>query len=82
MTVSNPSWDLSRYVRATIVCNDRPVGPDSATVERINEVAANLLGNGHEYINGYDTATVRAILLDGAITAPYPAEAPAKYAGR
>lgn len=82
MAVKNPSWDLSRYVRSTIVCRDLPVDATTANADVIGEVAGNLLRNGHEYIAGYDTETVRAILLDTTVTSPYPAEAPAKYAGK
>lgn len=46
MAASNPSWGLSRYVRATIIGNDLPIAEDTATVERIEEIASNLAGNG------------------------------------
>lgn len=82
MAVSSPSWNLSRYVRATIISSDLSVTHDTATAERIEEVAGNLAENGHDEIAGYDTATVRMILLDGSVMSPYPAEAPAKYAGK
>ena len=82
MVVSSPSWNLSRYVRTTIICNDLPVDENTATAERIDEVAGNLAVNGHEEITGYETATVRMILLDESVKSPYPSEAPEKYAGK
>ena len=82
MVAISPSWNLSRYVRATIISNDLPVTQDTVTAERIEEVAGNLAGNGHDEIAGYDAATVRTILLDGSVASPYPAEAPEKYAGK
>ena len=82
MAASNPSWGLSRYVRATIIGNDLPVAEDTATVERIEKIASNLAGNGHDEIAGYDVATVRMILLDASISSPYPAEPPEKYVGK
>jgi hypothetical protein len=82
MTVASPSWNLSRYVRASIICNDVPVTEDTATVERIEEIAGNLAGNGHSEIAGYDGETVRTILLDESVTSPYPPEPPRKYLGR
>lgn len=82
MAASSPSWNLSRYVRATIITNDLSVTQDTATIERIEEVAANLAGNGHDEIAGYDPTTVRMILLDGSVNSPYPAEVPEKYAGK
>ena len=82
MAVSSPSWNLSRYVRATIVCNGLPVTEDTATISKIEEIASNLAGSGNNEISGYDKATVQAILLDAAIASPYPNEPPAKYIGR
>ncbi len=41
---------LSRYVRASIICNDVPVSEDTATVERIEEIAVNLICNGHDEV--------------------------------
>jgi hypothetical protein len=72
----------SRYVRATILCSDLPVNDETASVERIEETARNPTGNGQDEIAGYDTATVRMILLDESVRSPYPAEAPKEYAGR
>ncbi len=82
MAVSSPSWNLSRYVRATISCNNLPVTDDTATAERIEEIAGNLTGNGHDEIAGYDVGTVRMILLDESVRSPYPSEPPKKYAGK
>ena len=82
MTASSPSWNLSRYVRTTIICNDLTVSNDTATVERIEKIAGNLARNGHEDITGYDAVTVRTILLDESVREPYPVEAPEKYAGK
>lgn len=79
--VSSPSWNLSRYVRATITGRSEPVS-ESATTELINQIGGNLLRHRHPELEGYDAETVRAILLDTGVTSPYPAEAPAKYAGR
>jgi hypothetical protein len=72
--MNSPSWNLSRYVRATIICNDLPVNENTAIVERIDEIAGNLAENGHEEITGYDTTTVRMIPLDESVKSPYPAE--------
>lgn len=82
MSVSSPSWGLSRYVRATIIGSGLPVTEDTATVERIEKIASNLAGNGHDEIAGYDVATVRMILLDASIRSPYPTEPPEKYVGK
>ena len=82
MTAS-PSWNLSRYVRSTIICNDLPVNATTATAERIETIAGNLTARNRYAIAGYDAAVVREILLDQAVTAPYRADdAPEKYAGR
>jgi hypothetical protein len=79
---ASPSWTLSRHVRAAIICNDLPVTAETASDEQIRKVAVNLLRYGYAEIEGWDNLTVRAILLDKAVTSPYPAEAPAKYAGK
>ena len=81
MNAANPSWNLSRAVRTTIVCRDQKVNSRTATAALINEIAANMAKNGHADIAGYDARTVRAILLDKNLTA-YPADAPAPYAGK
>ena len=75
-TTANPSWTLSRYVRAAIVCKGQKVNGRTATAKLISEVAANVGATG------YDARTVRAILLDKSLAGTYPAEAPAAYAGR
>lgn len=72
----NPSWTLSRYVRAAIVCNNLPIAAETATASLIVEIAGNV------DVIGYDTNVVREILLDTEITAPYPKFSPVKYAGR
>lgn len=82
MTMNSPSWNLSRYVRASIICNDLPVNENTATAELIEEIAGNLAENGHEEVTGYDTSTVRVILLDESVKSPYPAEAPQEYRGK
>jgi len=82
MTAASPSWDLSRNVRASIICKNQKVNTRTASRALINEIAANMIGNGHHYIVGYDVRTVRAILLDKSVTAPYPPAAPAAYAGK
>lgn len=82
MAVASPSWNLSRYVRASIICSDVPITEHTATVERIEEIASNLVGNGHGEIAGYDMETVRTILLDESLTSPYPPEPPKKYIGK
>jgi hypothetical protein len=82
MATISPSWNLSRYVRATIVCNNVTVDENSATVERIEEIAGNLETNGHEEIAGYEAAIVQAILLDESVKSPYPVEPPEKYVGK
>lgn len=82
MTTSSPSWTLSRYVRTAIICSDLPVTADTVTSERIQQIAANLTGNGHHEIAGYNASTVRMILLDVSVQSPYPTEAPKKYAGK
>lgn len=82
MTTASPSWALSRFVRGTIIARNGKVTPSTATVSVISEVAGNLLAVGHGYLKGYDAGTVRAILLDEAVTAPFPTEAPPKYAGK
>jgi hypothetical protein len=82
MAVASPSWNLSRYVRTSLICNDIQVTEDTATVERIGEIACNLADNGHDEIAGYDLATVRTILLDESVTSPYPSEPPQKYVGK
>jgi hypothetical protein len=81
-TAINPSWNLSRYVRATIVCRDLKVNARTATKTLISEIAANLAGNGHGEIAGYDARTVRAILLDKTLGGSYPVQPPAQYAGK
>ena len=68
------------YVRSTIVCRGQQVTSDTATDALINDIAANMAGNKHTGIAGYDAATVRAILLDMNVTASL--EAPAAYAGK
>jgi hypothetical protein len=82
MAVASPSWNLSRYVRTSLICNDIRVTEDTAMVERIKEIARNLVGNDHSEIAGYDVATVRTILLDEEVTSPYPSEPPQKYVGK
>lgn len=82
MAVNSPSWNLSRYVRATIVCDDLPVTEGTATAERIEEIASNLVRSSHNEIAGYDLATVRMILLDESVRSPYPPEPPQKYVGK
>lgn len=79
---ASPSWNLSRAVRATIVCRDLKVNARTATRAVIEEVAKNMLANGHAYLEGYDVRTVRVILLDKTLGTSYPADAPAKYAGK
>lgn len=76
MTASSPSWTLSRYVRAAITCKGQKVTARTATAALIREVAANVGATG------YDARTVRAILLDKTLGSTYPAQAPAKYAGK
>lgn len=78
----SPSWNLSRYVRSTIVCRNMKVSARTATTHLIAEIAASLIGNGNESVRGYDALTVRAILLDKTLGTSFPAEAPAKYAGK
>lgn len=82
MSISSPSWNLSRHVRATIICNGLSITGDTASAERIKEIAANLAGNGHDEVAGYDVATVRMILLDESVRSPYPPEPPEQYVGK
>ncbi len=80
--MNSPPWNLSRYIRAAIISRDLPLTEETATAERIEEIASNLAENGHDEIAGYDIATVRTILLDKSVTSPHAPEAPDRYAGK
>lgn len=78
----SPSWALSRVVRSCITCGGQQVNAETATPGRIGRVAANIRSASPGAFAGYQGETVRQILLDPVVTEPYPAEAPAAYAGR